>query len=332
MVMLSAARKQWLKLSRIIQKQRASTLNADKILKYTHTIAHMQHMRFSTRPPMDDPEADVYFLTSHQLGIMPLQCFTIYVTASIEEQEFADTLSQLPADSLIVDYGQTAAWQDMGLQPKHVLEEQVASEWQHAERFLDSHHINLRQLLDDPSRTIDTMDTALDTLLGTSQKFLQVACDFQRALELARPLRISRDTRRQYDAFSLLGHRVQALMPGAFTQHFLEIYNEDDGFFLYDENKLRNLVDTGESLGETLARHTHAGRSNLALAAAARAQLRRRSFFCLNGPPTTHQDISSTSIWNYNFFTVMFLQPLTDRTGMPAKYVNQTFQPLALNK
>src|SRR5882762_3070435 len=31
LVVLSAARKQWLKLSRIIQKQRASTLNADKI-------------------------------------------------------------------------------------------------------------------------------------------------------------------------------------------------------------------------------------------------------------------------------------------------------------
>src|SRR5215213_1160346 len=44
MIIFSTARKQWLKLARTIQKQRASTLNAEKLLKYTHTISHMQHM------------------------------------------------------------------------------------------------------------------------------------------------------------------------------------------------------------------------------------------------------------------------------------------------
>src|SRR6476660_4446110 len=50
--MLSAGRKQWLKLSRSLQKQRAGTLNADKILKYTHTITRMQHMGFSAKTPL----------------------------------------------------------------------------------------------------------------------------------------------------------------------------------------------------------------------------------------------------------------------------------------
>ena len=59
---LSIARKQWLRVSRAIQKQRASTLNADKILKHTHTITHMQHMRFTLKPPEEFPAGDVFFL------------------------------------------------------------------------------------------------------------------------------------------------------------------------------------------------------------------------------------------------------------------------------
>ena len=59
LALLAASRKQWLKLSRTIQKQRSSTLNADKILKYTHTITHMQHLRFTAKDALQDPEADV---------------------------------------------------------------------------------------------------------------------------------------------------------------------------------------------------------------------------------------------------------------------------------
>lgn len=268
---LSAARKQWLKLSRIIQKQRASTLNADKILKYTHTIAHMQHMRFSAKAPPEDPEADIYFLRIDQLAVMPLQCFTIYTTTALPTATLAAMLAQLPADCLMVDYAHETAWHELGLQPKRILEEQVESEWQQAERFLANHQISVKQLLENPMSNVDAMDNALDTLLGVSQKFLHVASNFQRALELARPMRMSKETRGQYDALSLLGHRVQALMPGAFTQHFLEVYNEDDGFFLYDQGKERPL-NAGESLTAAAARHTAAGRHNLARALRLRAQ------------------------------------------------------------
>jgi len=61
----------------------------------------------------------------------------------------------------------------------------------------------------------------------------------------------------------LLAYRVQALSPGTFTQHFLETYNEDDTFFLYDSAK-KHLVQSGESLEEAFERHTRAQRHNLA--------------------------------------------------------------------
>jgi hypothetical protein len=115
------------------------------------------------------------------------------------------------------------------------------------------------------------MDNALDTLLARSHSFLQVADNFHRALELARPLRINQALRRQYDALALLAHRVQALSGDSFTQRFLETYNEDDGFFLYDpgRNSLRRHALArliGEPLAEAITRHLAAGRYNLARA------------------------------------------------------------------
>lgn len=247
--MLSAARKQWLKLARTIQKQRASTLNADKILKYTHVITRMQHMHFSAKSPVDYPEADVYFLHPGQTAIMPIHCWTVYVMSEIDEPAAQAMLRLLPSEALVVAYGHAEVWERIGLQPKRILEQGITQEWQQINDFLRSYDIDITQILRNDIHDMAAMDDALDTLLGISHKFLLVANNFQRALELGRPLRLTREVRERYDSIALLAHRVQALSPGAFTQQFLEVYNEDDTFFLYDRareaaqrySKLRSL-------------------------------------------------------------------------------------------
>jgi hypothetical protein len=263
--LLAASRKQWLKLSRTIQNQRASTLNADKILKYTHTITHMQHMRFTAKGVLQDPEADVYFLDKHSLETMPLHCYSIYVTTEINNAAAHDMIDQLPSEALMIDYRHHMHWATFGLQSKVVLEEQVASEWRQVQQLLKSNDITIATLIQDGFHDIEAMDDALDTLLGMSHRFLRIANEFQRALELARPLRIARATRQHYDSLVLLAYRVQALSPGAYTQHFLESYNEDDTFFLYDVSK-HALVGTGEPLEAAVRRHRAAGRHHLAKA------------------------------------------------------------------
>ena len=262
---LSACRKQWLKLARTIQKQRASTLNADKILKYTHMITHMQHMHFSAKTPMDNPGADVYFLEPSQVALMPIHCWTVYVLAPVPRQLGIDMLRLLPSEALLVEYEQTDDWEQLGLRPKHLLEEQVNDAWARASGFLKSYDVDIGLVSRDDITDIDAMDDALDTLLGVSHKFLQVANDFQRTLELARPLRLGRDLRRRYDSFILLAHRVQALSPGAFSQQFLEVYNEDDTFFLYDAVRGQFVLQQGV-LAEAYNRHARAGRKHLAQA------------------------------------------------------------------
>jgi hypothetical protein len=154
-------------------------------------------------------------------------------------------LRLLPVESLVVDYGHTAMWERIGLPPKKSLEERVTQEWEHAEKFLQRYDINIVAMVRQDMHTVEAMDDALDTLLAVSHKFLQVALQFQRALEIARPMRLSREARARYDIFALLAHRVQALSPGAFTQQFLEVYNEDDTFFLYD--RARELTRRGRT-------------------------------------------------------------------------------------
>jgi hypothetical protein len=262
---LAAARKQWLKLSRAIQKQRASTLNADKILKYTHTIAHMQHMQFTAKSPLENPAADIYFVSPDSITPMPVNCLSTYILDELPLVDAETIIAQLPADALIIDYNQRTPWEErLDMQPKSALEERVHTEWRQVLHFLQSYDIDIANLVSDDIHNVEAMDDALDALLEVSQKFLKVANQFQRALELARPLRIHKATRTQYDSLVLLAYRVQALSPGAFTQHFLETYNEDDTFFLYDAARARVL--SADTLAAAYVRHIAAGRYRLATA------------------------------------------------------------------
>ncbi len=260
--MLSAARKQWLKLSRYVQNQRAATLDADKILKYTHTVTHMQHIRFTAKQHPDDPGASVYFISPESIATIPLQCLSVYVTTALSDEQIHSLLDHLPDEALIIDYTHQH-WEHFGVRPKTVLEAEVTEQWQQVETFLDTYHINIKRLYEGIDQDVEAMEEALDVLLGASRTFLEIAGRFQRSLEVARPLRLGKALRRQYDAVSLLAHRVQALSTDSYTGQFLETYNEDDSFFLYDPGRELLLAT---NLAETIARHMQAGRFHLAKA------------------------------------------------------------------
>lgn len=277
-IFMIGAHKQWLRLSRNIQRQRASTIDADKILKYTHAITYMQHTKFVAKTPLDEPAADVYFLRHSQLQTLPTSCFSLYLSVGLPSEVAMHTLGQLPSEALLVDYQQAADWQKLNLTPKRVLEDAVAEAWQHTTNFLANYDISVPHLFHGPMQNIHAMDNALDTLLAHSHGFLQVADQFRHALELSRPLRLSKNMRQEYDILTLLAHRVQALSSSGYTQRFLETYNEDDTFFLYDNTRkyLRYTALAGESLATAIARHQKAGRLNLAQALQQLAQTPRK--------------------------------------------------------
>jgi hypothetical protein len=261
---LRVSRKQWLKLARTIQRERASTLNADKILKFTYAITHMQRMQFTAKPPEQCPGAQLYFADANTDIALPPQCTTLYIAAHLSQEKIAALVKQLPDSALIVDYANKTRLDSLQLAPKHELEEKVATAWQEVEAFLHAQEIQITSLVHNHLVTADLMDDTLDTLLSASSDFLRVASNFQQAFELAQPLRISKATGQLYNTLTLLAYRVQALSPGSYSQHMMRTYHENETYFLHDIAV--DLVPEGESLLETISRHKQAGRTRLAMA------------------------------------------------------------------
>ncbi len=54
--MLLLAQRQWLRLSRTLQRQRGAATDAVEILKYTYTITQMQHVQFSNNHRTPSPK------------------------------------------------------------------------------------------------------------------------------------------------------------------------------------------------------------------------------------------------------------------------------------
>lgn len=66
-VLLSSLRKQWLRLARKVQVERAGTLQAERIVELTNMVSRMHNLRFTTDYPPYDYSGDVYLATLDQL-------------------------------------------------------------------------------------------------------------------------------------------------------------------------------------------------------------------------------------------------------------------------
>jgi hypothetical protein len=234
---LSATRKQWFKASRILQKQRASTLNTEEILRLTHAIMHMQNMRFTAHSPIDEPEADVFFVTPEHLDHFPVNCFSVYITTQIEQQQLEKLCTKIAKDGLIVNYDPELPVAELKLPSKSALEESMLAQWKRLSTFLQDHNIYPAHLVAGDTLQFAAMDEALDILLGASGDFLPAAADFQRRINLAQPLTgITSTQYKMFEAVTRLAHRVQALTPGNFTGYLSTTFGDHgaDMFFLRD--------------------------------------------------------------------------------------------------
>ncbi len=105
-ILLSATRKQWLKLIRRAQRDRSSTLDAAKIAKLSQQIAWMQSCRFSAKVPDDLLEAYVTFARAEDFRRVPPICQTLYVAYEFEREKLHMLTSWMPKSSLVVIYEQ----------------------------------------------------------------------------------------------------------------------------------------------------------------------------------------------------------------------------------
>jgi hypothetical protein len=232
---LSSVRKQWLKAARRLLKLRASTLNAEEILRLTHVIMHMQTIQFIAKSPADEPDATVYFATPDQITPLPDNCYTLYCVAAPHPTALAAIRKKAPASALIVSYvGDIAG---LELLPKTDLEKQVITEWQQLVAFLAGYDIYPDRLVINNSLQFAAMDDALDILLGVADGFLRRAASFQRAINVAQPLaRTTSEQQKIFEAVTRLAHRVQDLTPGNFAHYLVGTFDDSarGAFFLRD--------------------------------------------------------------------------------------------------
>lgn len=235
--MLSATRKQWLRLARNLQKQRASTLNAEEILRFTHTIMHMQHLQFVAQPPTEHAEAHIFFVTPDDLSALPAGCQSLYITAAPRASSLRNWLDALNADALVIDYDGALELQNFGLAPKADVENRMLTDWQDLQNFMEEHGVALSQLVVGNIMQAARMDQALDALLVVGNEFLHRAAEFQHILSLAQPLKNSSPQQlKQFEAVMRLAHRVQALTPGSFSNYLVQTFGDHnaESFFLRD--------------------------------------------------------------------------------------------------
>ena len=254
---VSSVRKQWLKMSRVFQRLRAGTLDAEEILHFTYLIMHMQNLRFISKPPAEFPGGDVYFVTPQQLTQLPVKCLTLYITCDITEQQLADLREQLPDSALIVGASQAQATA-LGLRPKQTLEDAALETWQMICDYLQQYDIDPSNFIRGNHLQHQLIDEATDILLGVSSGFLPKAADLQRAVSLARPLNhLPLHQATLFETISRLAHKVLSLSPGNFKNYLASNFsdNETSTFFLRDV-ALEVDEETIQGFEEAIPTHT----------------------------------------------------------------------------
>lgn len=249
--LISVVRKTWLHLARQLQKQRAGTLNPEEILRLTHTIMHMQRMKFVPKPPSQVPDAQVYFVEPEKLDSMPPSCYTLYLCDPLSEDSLTRAIDAMPHSGMVVNFDVGMPLSPLGLRPKSELEGLVLKDWHNMVSLLSNRHINPAQLLGNNPTQPQMTDDALDLLLNHSHEFLQAANSLRHYIHLALPLaNISADQQQMFDAIMRLAHRVQALSPQGYDNYLIRTFGEDkddylDSYFLRDvstEKALSNLA------------------------------------------------------------------------------------------
>jgi hypothetical protein len=102
--LLAATRKQWLKLIRQIQRERASTLDRAKITELSRQLVWMQNLTFTAKPPEDILEADVTFAVADDFVHIPPICPTVLVTYTFEHEKLHMLTSWMPCNAVVVMY------------------------------------------------------------------------------------------------------------------------------------------------------------------------------------------------------------------------------------
>ena len=102
--LLAALTKQWYKIMRQTERQRASTLSAERIMELTHEVAAMKRMRFVVGSIGERQNAEVILTQCSEITWLPPDCHTLYITCKLNKKTMASLAQLMPPYGLIVVY------------------------------------------------------------------------------------------------------------------------------------------------------------------------------------------------------------------------------------
>lgn len=103
--LLSSTRKQWLRLIRKTEIERARTLDAEQISEISCQLRWMKVLTFIAKPPTDFLEADITFATAEHLVLHAPDCVNMYITYDIPRESLHIITSWMPQRDLVIIYG-----------------------------------------------------------------------------------------------------------------------------------------------------------------------------------------------------------------------------------
>lgn len=105
-IMLSVVSKQWQRVIRVAQRERASTLKAVRIQELTRSLTHMQrlHMHIHAHNQPNETEGSVIFMGVNDALQYPPDCKTLYITGRVDDETFAQLTQHMPDGALVVTY------------------------------------------------------------------------------------------------------------------------------------------------------------------------------------------------------------------------------------
>lgn len=105
--LMSSVRKQWLRLIRLAERERASTLNHARKYELDQSIWRMRNASFTAQDPADDPVAYVSFATAERFRQFPPMCSTLYIVEPVEKLEKHMLTSWMTRNGRVIIYGRT---------------------------------------------------------------------------------------------------------------------------------------------------------------------------------------------------------------------------------
>lgn len=104
--LMRVTRKQWLLLTRLVERGRSSTMQPKRVKELNAHILRMGKMKLIAQTPAEFPEAGVWFVEPGQLAVIPDDCKTIYLCSKLASDRAENLLLALPDGCVVVDYAE----------------------------------------------------------------------------------------------------------------------------------------------------------------------------------------------------------------------------------